>query len=426
MVKAIQNKYLRQILSLIFLLSLFSVISCAQELKKDDKQKEGFKFGADVLVDDNPELLKGLNIALVCNQTSVLSSGVHLADTLNSIEDINLVKLFSPEHGIRGTFERGINISDGTDIKTGLPVISLHGSKKKPSSDDLSNIDLIIFDIQDIGARFYTYISTLYYVLESAKENNVKVIVSDRPNPVNGITIAGPVLENKYKSFIGIAELPLRHGMTIGEIAFIFDELFFKGAVDLEIIKIQNWDRKKYYDHFSDNFIPPSPNIPDLETAILYPGIALLEGTNISEGRGTKTPFQLTGAPFINPEKLIEEINSYNLPGFDIEKSTFIPVSIKGMASDPKYKDQECKGIKISVTDRNSFEAVKFGVILIYSLIKLHPSEFKFNVDFFDKLAGNSSLRKYLMKQVDPETIFIEWENDLKEFNQLREKFLLY
>jgi uncharacterized protein YbbC (DUF1343 family) len=385
-------------------------------------------FGDELLLKENIELLKDQRVGVVTNHSAALPNNVHLVDTLITL-GINITALFSPEHGIRGEISDGSKISSSTDDKTGIPIFSLYGNVKKPTKEMLKNIDIILFDIQDIGARFYTYISTLYYLLQSAAENNLPVIVLDRPNPITGIRVGGPVLDLNYRSFIGIVPIPVLHGMTIGELAELFVKENFintSSKPELIVIKMKGWKRNYFWDDLGREWIPTSPNIPNFETSLIYPGTAFLEGTNISEGRGTDNPFLTIGAPFINSEKLINKLNSLQIAGIDFSPSSFTPVNIKGKAVHPKYEGIKCYGIKFKLTDKKKFNAVEFGVYLIYSLLKLYPDNFKFKDNYFDKLAGNDKLRKDLLADKNPSEIISNWEIELEKFKSIRKKYLLY
>ena len=385
-------------------------------------------FGDEVLIKENIELLKDKRVGVVTNHSAVLPNNVHLVDTLLAL-GINITALFSPEHGIRGKFSDGSKISSSTDDIKGIPIFSLYGNVKKPTKEMLNNIDIILFDIQDIGVRFYTYISTLYYLLQSAAENNLPVIVLDRPNPIGGLRVGGPVLDINYRSFIGIVPIPVLHGMTIGELAELFVKENFintSSKPELIVIKMKGWKRNYFWDEIGREWIPTSPNIPNFETSLIYPGTAFLEGTNISEGRGTDNPFLTIGAPFINSKELINILKSLQIAGIDFSPSSFTPVNIKGKAVHPKYEGINCYGVKFKLTDKKKFNAVEFGIYLIYSLLKLYPDNFKFKNNHFDKLAGTDKLRKDLLAGKNPSAIISIWEIELEKFKSIRKKYLLY
>lgn len=412
-------KYLR--LSIIF----FILISCS----KPESINKIVRTGADLLVSENLDLIENKKLGIITNHTGILSNGTHLVDTLFSIKNIKISSLFGPEHGIRGDAPDGLTIQDGNDSKTGLPVYSLYGKTRKPTKEMLADVDILLFDIQDIGARFYTFISTMYYGIQSAAENNIPIIILDRPNPIGGMLVEGPVLSEEFKSFVGIAEIPIRHGMTVGELALYFNQkeiLGTEAAADLKIIKIQNWDRNSYFDETNLPWLPPSPNMPDIETALVYPGLCLLEGTNISEGRGTNSPFLQFGSPFINSQDVIDQLNTLGVDGVQLESTKYTPVAIPNKSMYPKYINEKCNGIKLSITDRNKFKPIEFSIKLISVFNKLYPQYFTFNDGRFDKLWGNDNLRKQIENGESADNIISYFQNDLTNFNNIRKNFLLY
>ena len=337
-------------------------------------------------------------IAIVGNQTSMVNN-THLVDTLISLNQ-NIITVFSPEHGFRGTGDAGAKIENEVDIKTGIPIISLYGKNKKPKKKNLVDIDIIVFDIQDVGARFYTYISTLHYVLEACGEENIKVIVLDRPNP-NGHYIDGPVLEGKYKSFVGMHPIPIVHAMTIGEYAkMIIGEKWIEKKCDLTVIKMLNYNRNKIY----ELPIKPSPNLPNKRAVNLYPSLCLFEGTIISIGRGTKKPFQHFGHP---------KLNLYNY--------SFIPKSGPG-SKYPKHENKICYGKDLINTP------ILNSINLEWLIETYNQSQNKedFFISFFDKLAGTDKLRKQIISGKSWKEIKKSWKNELNEFKNIRNKYLLY
>ena len=338
------------------------------------------------------------NLAIVGNQTSLVND-IHLVDTLLSLKQ-NIVSVFSPEHGFRGTEDAGAKIDNEFDSKTGLPIISLYGKNKKPTREQLKGIDIIIFDIQDVGARFYTYISTLHYVMEAAGENNIKVIVLDRPNP-NGHYIDGPILEKEFKSFVGMHEVPIVHGMTIGEYAsMIVGEKWIDESCELEVINMINYNRNNLY------VLPikPSPNLPNSKSINLYPSLCLFEGTNVSVGRGTDKPFQHFGSPFL-------KFYSY----------AFIPKSGPG-SKFPKHENKTCTGRNLENYPYLSSINLNW---LIESFKQTSNKEDFFN-SFFDKLAGSDKLRTQIISGLNEKEIKSSWEPGLKEFKKTRDKYILY
>ena len=407
---------------ILYILIIFQNTSCLQQ--KEDTQ---ILFGADVLF-SNPAILEGKKIGVVTNHTALLKNGVHLIDTLLSLR-FKVIAIFVPEHGFKGEFEAGKLFSNSTIQQKNIPVYSLYGNIKKPTEDMLEKIDLLVYDIQDVGVRFYTYISTLYYVLQAAAEYNIPVVVLDRPNPLGGIQIEGTLLENDFKSFIGIASIPIRYGMTVGELANMFvneNMINTNNKPDIKIIKMIGWKRNYFWKDLNRSWLSPSPNIPDDATALVYPGTCLLEGTNISEGRGTDHPFLNIGAPFINSKELIKELNIYGIDELDISPVTFLPVGMEEKAIHPKYESETCYGISISVKNFYKLNPVGFGIKLIYALNKLYPQDFKFYTKHFDLLAGTNKLRLWILEGKEPAFIISSWQNDLNNFNTIRNKYLLY
>lgn len=385
--------------------------------------------GADVLLSKRMDLIKGKRLGIVTNHSALLSNGAHLVDTLYHRQDVKISALFGPEHGIRGDAPDGTTISHGKDAKTGLEVYSLYGKVYKPTKEMLKDVDVLIYDIQDVGARFYTFISTLFYTVQAGAENNIPVIVLDRPNPITGIKVDGPVRKEDLSSFVGIAPIPIMHGLTIGELAALFNESGMLGKnlkAKLTVVKMENWKRDLFYDETGLKWVRPSPNIPDLETAIVYPGMCLIEGTNVSEGRGTHAPFLTFGAPYINSKQLADELKKLDIKGAEFENAAYKPVEIPNMASQPKFQGEEVHGLKIRVTDRKAFEPVKFGIKLIYAIHKLYPDNFKFSDARFDRLSGDKSIRENILAGKTADEIISGWQNELNKFKSLRKKHLLY
>ncbi len=343
-------------------------------------------------------LLEGKKIGVVGNQTSMIVN-THLVDSLISL-GVNIVKVFSPEHGFRGKADAGAKIEDGIDVKTGLPIISLYGKNKKPYPEQLEGIDVLVFDIQDVGARFYTYISTLHYIMEAAGENNIKVIVLDRPNP-NGHYVDGPIREESFESFVGMHPIPIVHGMTIGEYAkMINDENWIYENCNLTIIEMENYSRDMAY----DLPVKSSPNLPNSRSVNLYPSLCLFEGTTVSIGRGTDYPFQQFGAPYLESEY------------------SFIPKSGDG-SKYPKHENTICFGTDLR------FQEDYMTAINLNWLIHCYnnsPNKEKFFNTFFDKLAGNDKLRKQIIAGRTEKKIKESWKEGLEEFKKIRGKYLMY
>ena len=381
-------------------LLLISLQSCSTENNNEKPiNDQTLYLGSDQLINENLDLIKNKHLGIISNKASVLSGGYSLIDTLKKIKGIKIQAIFAPEHGFSIDVSAGELISDS--INGDIPVYSLYGKTRKPAPEMLKNIDLLVFDLQDVGTRFYTYISTLFYVMQAAAENHIPLIVLDRPNPIGGLKIEGPVLNDGMESFIGIAPIPIVHGMTIAEIATMFsgEGWLGKEVPALNIIKMKNWKRDRFFDDFNLKWINPSPNISGLEAALLYPATGLLEGTNISDGRGTDYPFQQIGSPFINSEELIKLLDSLKHEGLSISRITFIPKNIPGKADNSKYLDKNCNGILLKITNKEIFKPVEFGIKLLFAFHKLYPEKFKFDPEYFDKLTGEKQIRNNVVKE---------------------------
>lgn len=392
--------------------------------------------GADIAVNSNFNLLKNRKIGVITNHSAYLSNGIHLADALYESKDIKIVAFFGPEHGIRGDSPDGIKVSHEEDPKTKIKIYSLYGKTNKPTPEMLEGIDTLIYDIQDIGARFYTYISTLFLTMEAAAEQDLEYIILDRPNPITGIRTEGPMLDPNFKSFVGLVSIPVIHGMTVGELAnFVNNEGWLENGVKakLKIIRMEGWNRNMWYDETGLNWIKPSPNMTTLKTAVVYPGTCLFEGTNISEGRGTNHPFEMVGAPFINGKKLAEEMNLFKLPGVIFKPVHFTPKNINKITNSPKYISQKCSGVFIEITDRNIYEPIKVALYLLSKIKEMYPDNFNWRPRskstghyYIDLLSGTDLIRKMIDNGNDPEKIYSHQIFDKSEFIEKRDKYLLY
>lgn len=375
--------------------------------------------GIDVLKRDGFALLKGKRVGLITNHTGQDRDGNPTIDVLFKAPDVKLVALFSPEHGIRGALDQE-KITNSTDEKTGLPVFSLYGETRKPTAEMLKDIDVLVFDIQDIGARFYTYISTMGLALEEAAKNGKTFVVLDRVNPINGVDVEGPLADGDKLSFIAHHQIPVRHGMTVGELAQLFNKeraIVWSGGAELQIVRVEDWQRSQWFDETGLTWINPSPNMRSLTEATLYPGIGLIETTNVSVGRGTDTPFELVGAPWMDGRKLAEALNSAKLPGV-----RFVPVRFTPKAS--VHKDIECGGVNIIVTDRGRFDSVLTGIELAVQVKKLFSKDF--TVDRFTRLLVNQKIYDAYRQGSDARALKQMWESDLEGFRAIRRKYLLY
>ncbi len=337
------------------LLILFVFINCSL-FSQNTENKSRVRLGIEEFIDNNLDMIKGKNIGIITNHTGVLPDGRHIVDILNSYPDIKIKALFGPEHGIRGDAPDGKSLKHGIDEKTKIPVYSLYGTgNNKPTPEMLKDIDVLIYDIQDIGSRFYTFESTLFLGMEAAAEQKIKYIVLDRPNPITGLKVEGAVIDDSLKSFVGLHKIPIAHGMTIGELAKLANgEGWLKNRVkaDLTVIPMKGWKRNMWYDETGIPWIKPSPNMTNINTAALYPGLCFIEGTPLSEGRGTANPFEIIGAPFIDKDKFAKELNNCKLKGVEFEGIEFTPVDIAKVTVDPKFDSVKCNGIFIHLKNR--------------------------------------------------------------------------
>ena len=361
--------------------------------------------GIDVLLKKKLHFIQSRKIALVTNHSGVDKNLVPNYKRLMEVEDVELKVIFSPEHGLFGESEAGEKINY-TELKELPKVISLYGGTRKPSAEMLDGVNLIIYDIQDIGARFYTYISTLGLVMEAGAELGIPVLVLDRPNPIRGDIIEGPILDIKYQSFVGQYPIATRYGGTVGELAKkIIKNKWITSLPELEIIKMEGWQPNAWFDQTDLPWVAPSPNIPDLKTAIIYPGMCLFEGTNVSEGRGTPNPFKWIGAPWIDGKKLSQTLNNFKLPGVVFVPKSFIPVAIPGKSENPKFKNQKCHGIEVWVTDRDQYKSIDVGVLTLFSIYNMYPNDIKIRESGLNRLWGSSELYKKLLRGVTVDDI---------------------
>jgi uncharacterized protein YbbC (DUF1343 family) len=370
--------------------------------------------GIDVLARDGFALLKGRRVGLITNHTGRDRDGRSTIDLLHQAPGVQLVALFSPEHGIRGVKDE--KVADSVDEKTGLPIYSLYSETRRPKPEMLKGIDTLVFDIQDIGTRFYTYISTMGMAMEEAAKHKLKFVVLDRVNPINGVEVEGPLADADKLSFTAYHQLPIRHGMTVGELAQLFNvERGIKA--DLQVVKVENWRREQWFDETGLVWINPSPNMRSLTEATLYPGIGLLEVTNVSVGRGTDTPFEVIGAPWIDGRKLAAALNSARLPGV-----RFVPISFTPRLS--VHKDANCGGINIIITDRAQFEPITTGLEIAAQLLKLYPKEFEAHK--FNRLLVNQKVFDAFKQGSEGKALRQVWERELAAFRAIRRKYLLY
>ncbi len=402
----------------------------------DISKTKSTRNGLDVLIEDYPNILKNKKIGLVTNHTGITKDSKNNYKIFQDHPNILLKKIFAPEHGFFGEASAGAKVNYENNNFEKVEIISLYGKNKKPTSDMLKGLDLIIYDIQDIGARFYTYISTLGMVIESAAEHNIEIMVLDRPNPIGGEIIEGAILDTSFKSFVGYYPIPIRYGMTVGELTnmAVSENWLSPLPKKITIVAMDSWKRSMLFDDTSLPWVPPSPNIPDLETAIIYPGMCLIEATNISEGRGTHKPFKQIGAPWIT-KTLIEELQKMALDRIKIKFTSFSPKSIPGKASKPKFENEICFGSSFKITDEYKYKSLEIGLITISVIGNLYNNQFEFNNNNLNRLYGNQNLTNFLNSAIQSERINLKYsisnflknqENDLQRFITKSSKYYLY
>ncbi|OGU31129.1 MAG: hypothetical protein A2X67_02685 [Ignavibacteria bacterium GWA2_55_11] len=386
------------------------------------------RSGADVLLSERMDLIKGKKLGIVTNHSALLSDGRHLVDALARVPDVKVVVLFGPEHGIRGNAPDGRSIRDTVDAATGAPIFSLYGRINKPTSEMLKDVDVLIYDIQDVGVRFYTYSSTLSLAMEAAAEKGIPYIVLDRPNPIRGTWVEGFVREDSLKSFVGLHPITIAHGMTLGEFATMINgEKWLKDGVkaNLTVVKCAGWKRDMWYDQTGLAWVKPSPNMAELSTATVYPGTCLFEGTNLSEGRGTPKPFEYIGAPYVDAKAWASALNAAKLPGVTFEPIEFTTASIANTTNNPKYKGLLSHGVYVHVTDRNVFEPVRSTVHMLVAARKLFGDKFQWRSSI-NRLSGTSRLATMIDAGKTAEEITGVWRAEQDNFRSTRQKYLLY
>jgi uncharacterized protein YbbC (DUF1343 family) len=363
------------------------------------------------------------------NHTGRLSDGRSIVDAIADSGICTLHSLYGPEHGIAGDTPDGKVVEHASHPRYGVPVYSLYGKTHKPTAEMLEGVEVLVCDIQDVGARFYTFISTVALAMEAAAEQSIPFVILDRPNPIRGLAYDGPIRVPSLKSFVSWMPIPVTHGMTIGELARLWNEegwLANGVKVHLEVVTMEGWERKMWFDETGLTWTAPSPNMPTLETAIIYPGLCFLEGTSISEGRGTSQPFQIVGAPWADPERVLKHLSAFDTSGVRCTEADFVPKEIPGIAIQPKFENTTCRGLRISIADRNAVQPVRLGVSILAAFKRAHPAETIFHDQRFDNLAGNQAVRRMLESGVHPDEVCEGWAQELKAFGQIRLKYLLY
>ena len=372
-------------------------------------------------------LLKGKRVGLLCHQASVTAALDHAANIVGALSGVRLAKLFSPEHGLRGAAQDQVPIKGTRDPRTGLPVVSLYGARRSPTAGDLDGIDLLVCDLQDVGARYYTFVWTMMLCMEACAAAGVKLVVLDRPNPLGGKRIEGNVLDPGFSSFVGLSPIPARHGMTIGELARYFNAEAGLGC-DLDVVPMRGWRRSMRWEETGLPWVAPSPNMPTPETARVYPGACLIEGTNLSEGRGTTKPFEWIGAPFIDPDRWVRSLTQLDLPGVRFRPCVFRPTF-------HKWKHRECGGVQIHVTDPDRLRPYLTGLALIATAKRLYPNYFAWRKPPYeferkrlpiDLLCGTDAIRRKIERRVPLKRIESAWQLGLAAFSLRRRRHLFY
>jgi uncharacterized protein YbbC (DUF1343 family) len=385
-------------------------------------------LGLEKLLREAGERLKGARVGLICNQSSVDHGFRHAADLLHGQAGVNLTALFGPQHGIRGDVQDNmVETAHGVDRSTGLPVYSLYSETREPTDEMLERVDALVFDMQDVGCRIYTFVYTLANCMRAARRLGKRVVVCDRPNPINGEQVAGAVLEPEFASFVGQFPIPTRHGMTVCELARLFNEHFGIGC-ELETVTMDGWSRGLWLDETDSPWVMPSPNMPTLDSATVFPGTVYVEGTQLSEGRGTTRPFELVGAPYIEPEEYALRLNGQGFEGVYFRACGFQPTF-------QKHAGVTCGGVQIHVTDRNVFEPVIAGVATVKVAYELYadqfcwkepPYEYVYDKNPFDVISGTDKLRESIERGDSLESIADSWKAGAEDFVELRRQFLLY
>lgn len=405
-------------------------LTLERESQTGNKSKgaEHVTLGVEKLLEQKLDQIEGMRVGLICNQASVDHAYRHVADLFYEHPDVNLRALFGPQHGIRGDVQDNmIETEHAIDRKTGLPVYSLYSETREPTEAMLKDIDLLVFDMQDVGCRIYTFVYTMANCMIAARKYGKRVIVCDRPNPITGARVAGNVLEPEFASFVGQFSIPTRHGMTPGELAQLFNEHFNIGC-DLNVITMDGWERSFWQDETDAPWVLPSPNMPTIDTATVFPGAVHFEGTQVSEGRGTTRPFELIGAPYIQPDDYADRLNSLGLAGVYFRACVFQPTF-------QKHAGVSCGGAQVHIIDREVFEPVSAGLAMVKMAFDLYPGQFNwkeppyeyvYDKNPFDVISGTDKIRKAFEKGIELETIIESWQPPLQKFLEVRQRHLIY
>lgn len=432
-------------------LSFFAVLAISQAASEENSLKKTtvqrapkVKLGVEVFLEKHLDLVKGKKVGLITNPSGVNSQLESTVELFHKNQDIQLIALYGPEHGVRGNAQAGEYVPFYFDNKYKIPVFSLYGQSRKPEPGMLKNIDeymrsfdtkqegktpepsmikdvdVLVFDIQDVGTRVYAFVATMAYALQAAAENGIEFIVLDRPNPINGEDLEGPILEYpEFSSFLGLYPIPVRHGMTAGELAKLYNEKFLTKKAALFIIPMEGWQRKMWFDETGLPWVIPSPNMPTLDTATVYPGQVFLEGTNVSEGRGTTKPFEIFGAPWIDGHELTHKLNALDLPGVKFREAWFTPTF-------SKFQGELCSGAQLHVLDRKKYRPLETSLSIIQMIRKMYPDKFQFHEKYFDMIMGTMKVRESLLKDDSIQNIVKSFKKGLDDFQRQRKPYLIY
>ncbi|MCU1288398.1 MAG: yzbB [Acidobacteria bacterium] len=391
-------------------------------------QTRTVKLGLEKILNEEVDLLKNKRIGLICNQATVDQRYRHAADLFFEHPEINLVSLLGPQHGVRGDVQDNmIETAHARDERTGLPIFSLYSETRQPTEEMMSGIDALVFDLQDVGCRVYTFIYTMANAMRACAKAGKEFIVLDRPNPINGEDVEGGALEKGHESFVGQFPIPMRHGLTIGELARLFNSEYGINC-DLKVVSMDGWERRLFLDETDAPWVMPSPNMPTVDTAVVFPATVYFEGTQVSEGRGTTRPFEIVGAPYVDARELRDALAKLNLPGVIFRDINFLPTF-------QKHQGEPCGGVFLHVTDRKTFKPVITGIALIKTLFDLYGEEFKWKATAyeyvydrnpFDVICGTTKTREQIETGVSLENIELSWNDDVKSFRELSGKYYLY
>lgn len=435
------EKHIKYTISVIALLVSIITVSCQTNNKNDKDDNNEQKIvsnieqpvivGADRLFSEYYHLIKNKKVALVSNHTGRLSNGTHLVDTLFNNPNTSLIVLFGMEFNIRSN-DYSIKRDEEKDVDpiTGLTKYSLYGSTHKPTAEMLKDVEVIVFDIQEVGARFYEHINILGFVMEAAAENNIEMIVLDRPNPITGLKIDGFVTDDEFLyNFGSFGKVPVIHGMTMGELSKLYngENMLREGMhAKLHVVEMLGWNRSMWFDQTGLKWSKPSPNLPTFKSLLAYTGTCLFEGLNLSAGRGTENPFQTIGAPWLDNKAIVSELNNLNLKGVVFDTITFTPKKMPFHSRDPYLTGKSCNGIFVNITNRDVLEPYKMGVAMVWAIKKTHPIQLEWNEKTMNRLVATKRLENMINDDVNPSEIFASWNEELATFEKIRQPYLIY